>query len=470
MHLNGILRKMTFFHICHGKERVMANNKYSFVDLFAGCGGLSLGLIKAGLECKWAIEIDENACRTYRYNIGNHIVCDDVRNINTDTVPKADLLVGGFPCQPFSVAGLQGGFDGKDGDLFYQCVRFIHSLHPKVFMLENVAGFATLKKGYYLETALSTLRKLGYFVTWKVLDCSDYSIPQTRKRIIIMGNNLGIKNLYPIPTYKKVSVKQAIDDIWQNPDQFLNNEPMKHSARIVERFSFVEPGETAIDAIKKHPELGEAKITKQCYRRMLADEPAPTIVANFVTTTIHYSQNRNLTAREAARLQSFPDDFVFQGYKTRMSWQKSLSQFEQIGNAVPPKLAELLGECIIKMLDGNSPMISDDEVTACEQLVFDIGGTQPQEVKTPQARGKTHSNRGRDSKYSAIYTRIENLDDDECFVLPDDLGNEFFTFLRGAMRRRSICYEILDDGKNKTFIRRSNTGVLPNNTDDSTSR
>lgn len=431
----------------------MAENQYTFIDLFAGCGGLSLGMIKAGLNCKWAIEIDENACSTYRFNIGDHIVCEDVRDVNTDDIPKVDVLVGGFPCQPFSVSGLQGGFDGKDGDLFYQCVRFINAIQPKVFMLENVSGFVTLKKGYYLETAIATLKKLGYLVSWKVLDCSDYSIPQTRKRIIIMGNKLGVENLYPTPTYKKVSVKEAIDDIWQNPEKFQNNEPMKHSARIVERFSYVEPGETALDAMRKHPELGNAKITKQCYRRMYADEPAPTIVANFVTTTIHYSQNRNLTAREAARIQTFPDDFIFQGYKTRMSWQKSLSQFEQIGNAVPPRLAELMGECIINMLNGNSPKAVDNE-PVYEQLSLDLGVTNVAENKKHQARGKTHSNRGRNSKYSKIYTEIESMKDEEKFVLPDEIDDDFFTFVKGAMRRRNIEYEILEEDGHKIFIRK----------------
>lgn len=430
----------------------MTKEKYTFIDLFAGCGGLSYGMIQAGLECKWAIEIDENACATYRYNIGNHIVCDDVRNINADEIPQVDVVVGGFPCQPFSVSGLQGGFDGKDGDLFYQCVRFINAVKPKVFVLENVSGFATLKKGYFLETALSTLEKLGYIVSWKVLDCSDYSIPQTRKRIIIMGNKLGVENLYPIPTYEKVSVKEAIDDIWQNPEHYHNNEPMKHSPRIVERFSYVEPGETALDAMQKHPELGTAKITKQCYRRMRAEEPAPTIVANFVTTTIHYSQHRNLTAREAARIQTFPDDFIFQGYKTRMSWQKSLSQFEQIGNAVPPRLAELLGNCIIRMMRGEAPKKVMQQ-PCYEQLSLELGGDQHVEPTRTQARGKSHSNRGRNSKYAAIYSEIENAQVGDQIVLSADIGNDFFTFLEGAMRRRSIKYKVIETNGNKAVVR-----------------
>ena len=121
----------------------MSKDKYTFIDLFAGCGGLSLGMQQAGFKCVWAVEIDENASETYRHNLGDHLVTSDVRNVDVASVPACDVLVGGFPCQPFSISGLQAGFKGKDGDLFYQCVRFINAKQPKVFMLENVAGFAT---------------------------------------------------------------------------------------------------------------------------------------------------------------------------------------------------------------------------------------------------------------------------------------------------------------------------------------
>ena len=317
--------------------------EFTYIDLFAGCGGFSLGLREAGLRGVWAIELDEDATATYRTNIGDHILCGDIRKIDTKTVPHPDLLVGGFPCQPFSIAGLQHGFSGRDGDLFYQCVRFIENLSPSIFILENVPGFVRLKKGMFHEEAIRVLRSLGYFVDWKILNAADYEVPQVRERLIIMGNKLGRRNLFPKPTNHRISAQEAIDDIRQNMDSFKNNDPMRHTERIKRRFAAVQPGETARDAMDRDPSLGNAKITKQCYRRMIPTDPAPTIVANFVTTTIHYCENRNLTAREAARLQTFPDNFEFQGLKTRMSWQTGLSQFEQIGNAVPPRIGKLLG-------------------------------------------------------------------------------------------------------------------------------
>jgi DNA (cytosine-5)-methyltransferase 1 len=188
----------------------------------------------------------------------------------------------------------------KDGDLFYQCVRFIHDLAPSVFILENVPGFLRLRKGAFHEEAIKTLSSLGYFVEWKVLNAADYQVPQERQRLFIMGNRLGHKNKFPDPIPGRVSARDAIDDIRHKMDAFENNDPMRHTERIIRRFAAVRPGETARDAMERDPSLGTAKITKQCYRRLIPTDPAPTVVANFVTTTIHYCENRNLTAREAA--------------------------------------------------------------------------------------------------------------------------------------------------------------------------
>lgn len=429
--------------------------KFTYIDLFAGCGGLSFGLNQAGLHGIWAIEIDQDATATYRKNVGDHIVCGDVRQINTETVLKPDLLVGGFPCQPFSIAGLQHGFSGKDGDLFYQCVRFIENLSPSVFILENVPGFLRLKKGQFHEEAIRVLRSLGYFVDWKILNAADYGVPQVRERLFIMGNKLGRKNLFPKPTGNRISAQEAIDDIRSNMGAFINNEPMRHTERIKRRFAAVRPGETARDAMDRDPSLGNAKITKQCYRRMIPTDPAPTIVANFVTTTIHYCENRNLTAREAARLQSFPDNFEFQGRKTRMSWQAGLSQFEQIGNAVPPQIGKLLGECVIEILRGKTEAVSpvDLSVTKPKQLLLfsraEMEGTTD-EISSQRQFNAT--NRGRKSRFAKIYTQIEKLKPNTTFQIPDDTPEEFFTFLKGAMRRRGIAYQLSRNGEGFSSI------------------
>jgi len=411
--------------------------EFTFIDLFAGCGGLTLGLRDSGLKPVWANEIDQDAVDTYKYNLGDHIVCSDIRDIEINSVPNCDLLVGGFPCQPFSISGLQHGFFGKDGDLFYQCTRFIANLKPKVFVLENVPGFKNLKKGKFLEIAIETLESLGYVVDYKVLNAADFGVPQVRFRLFIIGNSMGRENHFPNGTSRHISVKEAIEDIRLNMDAFENNDPMKHTKRIKTRFAAVKQGETARDAMDRDPSLGNAKITKQCYRRMYDDKPAPTIVANFVTTTIHYCENRNLTAREAARLQSFPDNFLFKGLRTRMSWQKGLSQYEQIGNAVPPKLAEEMGYSIVKILKSETPI---SKYTKPKQVkLFD------ETIDKPKLNigANSISKRGRTSKYEIVYNEIENLKPNEELVLNDKLGKDFYLFLEGAMRRRNINYKLI---------------------------
>jgi DNA (cytosine-5)-methyltransferase 1 len=423
-------------------------SNFTYIDLFAGCGGLSLGLQKAGLQGIWSIEIDKDAVATYRKNIGDHIHCTDIRQVDTATIPHADLLVGGFPCQPFSISGLQRGFSGKDGDLFYQCVRFIKNIAPSVFILENVPGFLRLKKGQFYKEAISVLRSLGYFVEWKILNSADCGVPQVRERLFIMGNNLGRRNLFPKPTGQRISAQEAIEDIRLNMGTFKNNVPMRHTERIKHRFAAVRPGETARAAMDRDPSLGTAKITKQCYRRMIATDPAPTIVANFVTTTIHYCENRNLTAREAARLQSFPDDFEFMGLKTRMSWQKGLSQFEQIGNAVPPKVGEALGKCAIQILKGLTPALSKAEFKEQEQRpLFLLDDLEADACK--ENIGLTNhfngTNRGRKSRFAHIYRQIEALQPNGSLQIPTETPEEFFTFLKGAMRRRGISYILSRD-------------------------
>ena len=407
--------------------------KYNFIDLFAGCGGLSLGLKNAGLNPIWANEIDDFAAETYKFNLGDHIKCCDVRDVDTANLPECDVLVGGFPCQPFSLSGLQKGFSGRDGDLFYQCFRFIDNLKPKVFALENVPGFKNLQSGKFLNLAIDTLESLGYNVDYKILNAVEYGVPQTRRRLIIMGNSLGHSNCFPKGSSNPISAKEAIDDIRLNMENFENNEPMKHTDRIKKRFAAVRQGESARDAMDRDPSLGNAKISKQCYRRMYAHLPAPTVVANFVTTTIHYCENRNLTAREAARIQTFPDDFIFKGLRTKMSWQKGLSQYEQIGNAVPPKLAEALGSSILKILNKETPKQLS---TRPKQLKLFEEKTK--KVNINKNNQKKISTRGRKSKYESIYVKIEQLKLNEELVLDDNINSDFYVFLEGAMRRRDI--------------------------------
>lgn len=411
----------------------------TFIDLFSGCGGMSLGAINAGLKQKLAIEIDENASSTYKTNISKNIICGDIRNIDNESFPQVDLVVGGFPCQPFSLAGLQKGFDDKNGDLFYQCLRVLNASKPKAFIFENVTGFLRLQNGIWMKQALAELKKLGYTVNYQIMNTYNYGLPQKRERLFIVGNLLGYKFEFPKPTKNGKSVKEAIDDLKHFVDKDINHEPMKHTKRIIERFAEVEPGKTAKDAMDKNPSLGNAKITKQCYRRLIANEPAPTIVANFVTTTIHYELNRNLTAREAARIQGFPDNFIFQGYKTRMSWQHGLSQFEQIGNAVPPNMITLLCNSLKQCFETK---VVQKEI---EQLNIDFSDAEILNTQIKKNDGTQDiKKRGRKSALSDWYEKLSKANNGEIFLIPRTNKLESKDFIIAGLRRRGKKIDVID--------------------------
>ena len=383
---------------------------------------------------KLALEIDANACATYRKNISNCIQQVDVREFQTRDIPECDLVIGGFPCQPFSLSGLQQGFEHKDGDLFAECLRFISASNAKAFILENVTGFARLQKGYWLDRAVCELSNLGFSVDFRIINAAEFGVAQKRERLFIVGNRFGYEFLFPNGGKQILSVKSVIDDLKGFESRDFNHDPMKHTKRIVERFAAVPPGRTARDAMDKNPELGTAKITKQCYRRLVADDPAPTIVANFVTTTIHYELNRNLTAREAARIQSFPDDFVFEGYKTRMSWQHELSQFEQIGNAVPPKIAKILCEAMLACFADSKPRADQGQLAMpfMERAGAPVARTATKSKSASPSGGK----RGRKSALSAWYDEMAQAKLGAEFLVPRTNNSEHPSFIIAGLKRR----------------------------------
>jgi DNA (cytosine-5)-methyltransferase 1 len=333
--------------------------KITVVSLFCGCGGFDLGLKNAGLDIIYANEIDEWACKTYAKNLGS-VICADINSISVKDVPRADVIVGGIPCQSFSLAGKRLGLEDTRGTLFYSMANIIKEKRPKLFVIENVKGLKNHNNGKTYQHMKIVLHDLGYNITENILNAADYGVPQLRERIFIVGTRADITNtfFFPTPTVDRhVTTKEAIDDIWRNPEKFHNNEPMKHTQRIVDRFKVIKQGQSLKDVPEEHMQRkrGEAekisgKVFGQNNLRLKENEPSPTICASFQSNFIHYKKHRNLTAREAARLQSFPDDFIFCGKRTTMSWEKDLSQYQQIGNAVPPILAKQIGLSIKKVL------------------------------------------------------------------------------------------------------------------------
>lgn len=348
------------------------------IDLFAGCGGLSLGFIQNGFEITRAVEFDSEIAKTYSKNHPQtEMIVDDIGNIDNDkyfSEGEADIVIGGCPCQGFSTAGarIRKGFvEDPRNYLFKHFLNIVKTVKPKMFIMENVKGMMTMQKGEIFQeiiTALSDKEIMDgekYYVYFKVLKGIDLGIPQKRERLFIIGikdKDIDFESILKATKQKivenhdgffnKVSIKDAIsnmptvslDGIVDNPnpntsyEKYLasakptitNHIKTNHSKKAVERMRQVGNGENFTSLSEKINSVHSG-----AYGRLCWDEVAPTITTRFDTPAggrfIHPAEDRTLTPREAARIQSFPDSFIFVGNKT--------SVCKQIGNAVPPKMS-----------------------------------------------------------------------------------------------------------------------------------
>lgn len=302
------------------------------ISLFSGAGGLDLGLIQAGNTVIWANDIDKDAVATYKENIGEHIVCDDIKNIDISALPNGDVVVGGFPCQGFSQANMLRTLDDDRNQLYRFFYNTIKIKQPKFFIAENVKGILSLGKGKAIKTIVSDFEAAGFITFVYLVNMADYGIPQTRQRVIIIGQRKDLNNelkfQFPVPTHSKkgelkpwVSIEEAIGHF---PDPDEENDVLNHtySAYKVSYRNFTGHRET--DPTK----------------------PSPTILARGngkggVCAIPHYNGKRRLTIRESASVQTFPETFHFNGTMG--------SCYRQIGNAVPVKFAKLLGEELMRL-------------------------------------------------------------------------------------------------------------------------
>lgn len=373
-------------------------------DLFSGCGGLTKGFSMAGIKSIFASDVDENCKKTFSTNFPDvPFLCKDITQITKEEVDTLtgnavpDIIIGGPPCQGFSLANKRRNLVADDprNKLFYSFVKFINWYSPRAFVMENVKGLLSMKNGAVIETILEEFKNAGeyggYEVAYKVLLSSDYGVPQNRERVILIGirRDLGLQPKHPKPLSMnhKITVDEAISDLPQieacqgcpvmnystppqneyqalmrNNIQYVTNHiAMHHTPRLIERFKAIQPGQSLIDVWETHgsvkrgaPEEKSDIKFGQNNQRLFGNQPAPTIAASFQSNFIHPHLNRNFTAREGARLQSFPDDFIFEGMRTKMSWEKGLSQYQQIGNAVPVLMAKAIGECVSEILNNHN--------------------------------------------------------------------------------------------------------------------
>lgn len=405
---------------CEDKPRAL--------DLFAGAGGFAEGFRQAGFTIDTCIEIDEWACDTLRQNFSHaRVLTSDIRDISDNEIrelfPESpDVILGGPPCQGFSVSG-PSNKDPKDprNSLFTEFVRFVSVLEPAAFVMENVPGLLRTKTAageYVINVILSCLKQLGYSVTVKLLQACNFGVPQTRERLFIVGLNKAVEaDYFPGPTHGEdvnigmehgrqmlippenapfkpyVTLWEAISDLPQlqageghEPCQYsmppqnhyqavvregstgiYNHVAMEHTKRMVERFQHIGFGQSSSDSPEafapraRNSHLISSNRYDQNNRRMYPDRPCHTIPASFYANFIHPFCDRNFTAREGARIQSFPDRFIFKGKPTVVSdkllaregrhSERHLCQYNQIGNAVPPLVARAIATRLLEIVD-----------------------------------------------------------------------------------------------------------------------
>lgn len=394
-------------------------DNFSVVSLFSGAGGMDLGFKNEGFEILWANDFFKEAVDSYKKNIGNHVVYGDITKIPSSEIPdNPDIVIGGFPCQGFSIANTKRSMKDERNFLYKELLRVIKDKNPKFFIAENVKGLLSMEDGKVIKMIVKDFEDLGYKVDYKVLNAAEYGVPQARERVIIIGNRLGLDNVFPEKTHfikdeikglvKAPTVKDTIKDleniaisekdvkvngkIVHNHNAYTNvsssymgrsfdidqkelcvylkkfktlrkssntkiaigiNEPktkVDHWFRSDSSGSI--PGKEEYEKLKtfldlddefdKVMEYEEKEISfEQSLRITNWDRPSDTITAT--GPEIHVNKKRRLSVRECARLQTFPEDYIFTGSLDKM--------YRQVGNAVPVKLAECIASCIKKQLE-----------------------------------------------------------------------------------------------------------------------
>jgi len=413
-------------------------DKFTLISLFAGAGGMDKGFNLAGFDILWANDFDKYAVETYKKNLGNHIILGDITQIPSDQIPdNPDVVIGGFPCQGFSINNTKRSMEDERNFLYKELLRVVRDKNPKVFVAENVKGLLSMEKGKIIEMIKKDFENLGYTVDYKVLNAADYGVPQARERVIIIGNRIGVENIYPEQTHANITISQddinlftlqesAItsdlkpyitveQSIGHLSEVRLRDEPFELNGKIIynhiasEKVSdkfwarkypvnqadicdylkeWRSKSKYTTPAIDKHfgykhtaghwfrkdnksgsipkpsdwwelkkllgfddkydkvvTEFEEREIQfEQSLRITNWDRPSDTITAT--QPEIHVNKHRRLSVRECAIIQTFPDDYVFTGSLN--------TQYRQVGNAVPVKLANKIANCIKKMLNNEN--------------------------------------------------------------------------------------------------------------------
>lgn len=351
------------------------------IDIFSGAGGLSLGAEMAGIKISYGIEINPSAAKTFTRNHKDaRVLQGDITEVDPLSLKQGSdpifIIMGGPPCQGFSLSNTRTRNMGNEKNfLFLEFVRFVKELKPTWFVLENVFGLTNINEGKTVTMIENCFKALDYEVSSKVLWASDYGVPQKRNRFFMVGNRHGIKYEFPVPFDRVVTVDEAISDLPNLVNgQMLNEAPYKlplHKASnyarqmregskiatqnyvsrnndlVIERYKYIGQGQNwrAIPDFLMKNYADKGRRHSGIYRRLIANQPSVVISNYRKSMLIHPYQDRGISVREAARLQSFPDSFYFEGPISHIQ--------QQIGNAVPPLLAKAVFDQIIKMSRNN---------------------------------------------------------------------------------------------------------------------
>lgn len=316
------------------------------VSLFSGAGGLDLGLINEGHKIIWANDIDPDAVKTYEYNIGKHIYLADIGQLPDEELPKADVVVGGFPCQGFSLANRKRSGDDSRNKLYLQFLRVVETTKPYYFIAENVRGILSLDNGDAIKKIVSDFMDAGYRVKYSLFNAADYGVPQSRMRVIIAGTRTDL----------------PIECDFNFPEKTHSKTPYDHQKKWIS----ITDGLSGIPDPEKFPEalpnqlFSKYKVTNRNFtghRRTNPDKPSPTILARGnggggVCAIQHPENHRRMSVRESAAVQTFPLNFEFFGSMN--------SQYRQVGNAVPVKFGSAIGSAL-KLAEKNLKKFSKDK-------------------------------------------------------------------------------------------------------------
>ena len=350
-------------------------SRYNVIDLFCGAGGLSYGFEKAGFNILLGIDNDAQSLVTFEANhSGAKSICGDISKVSYDKDirpiikdKRIDVIIGGPPCQGFSLSGPRN-FDDPRNKLYLSYIRLVKEIKPRAFVIENVPGLIALFGGEVKNNIFKRFNSLGYNIDCKILCAADFGVPQNRRRVVFVGTKKGEKGfVYPEKTGEFVTCEMALSDLpplvselgeeiqsyytkpnngyqrlmRNNSKHVFNHVAASHSEKVQHIISLVPDGGNYKDL---PPRFRNTRNFHVAWTRFASQKPAPTIDTGH-RHHFHYKYNRVPTVRECARIQSFPDSFIFTGNKTQ--------QFKQVGNAVPPLMAKKLAEQLLVVLEGD---------------------------------------------------------------------------------------------------------------------